>query len=328
MSATAGFPVRPEAVRRPRDVELARWLSDALDAIEYAVGDASTVWGAERAKNGHPGLFPLRYVEIGNENSGEVYDKRYRLFYDSIKNRYPELVLIANCRVGGAPMDMVDDHYYTSPQTMPQIFNKYESYSPAETIVYVGEYACNTDVGYGNLVSAVSEACFMVGMERSADTVRIASYAPLLCNVNDRKWPVNLLNFDKDRVFGLPSYYIQKLFSENNPAHVVYTQSERTYGPSDLFVSAGITDNELIIKAACFGIANITARLEISGATLSGKGTVIRLGGESETSTNSLLCPEEITPSATELCFGDNLPAQTFPACSFTLIKLKLRQQI
>ena len=43
-------------------------VQDALDAIEYANGDASTTWGARRIANGHPEPYHLKFVEIGNEN--------------------------------------------------------------------------------------------------------------------------------------------------------------------------------------------------------------------------------------------------------------------
>jgi Alpha-L-arabinofuranosidase len=297
------------------------WLSDALDAIEYAVGDTATKWGGERAKNGHPEPFPLRYVEIGNENWGDAYAIRYRKFYDAIKSRYPSLMLIADCRVPDAAMDMVDDHYYTPPQTMPQISDKYEHAMPGETPVYVGEYACNTDVGYGNLISAISEACFMVGMERAADTVRIASYAPLFCNVNDRKWPVNLINFDRSRVFGLPSYYVQRLFAENNPDCVVAVDG----GNRELFVTAGIKGDELIIKAAHFGPTASKVKFSVGTIALTGEGTDTLIGGEDGTATNSLLYPEDISPAVGKAeLLGDSITL-SFPAYSFRLIKLKIK---
>jgi len=45
--------------------------------------------------------------------------------------------------------------------------------------------------------------------------VVMASYAPLFANVNYKRWNPDLINFDSSRVYGLPSYHVQKLFSEN-----------------------------------------------------------------------------------------------------------------
>lgn len=304
--------------------ELDVWLQDALDAVEYALGDTSTKWGAERAKNGHPEPFPLKYLEIGNENWGDEYFKRYRKFYETIKARWPQLILIADCRVPDAPMDMVDDHYYTAPPAMPLMYDKYE-HGPKDVPIYIGEYACNTDVGYGNLISAISEATFMVGMERAADTVRIASYAPLFCHVNDRKWPVNLINFDRSGVFGLPSYYVQKMFSENLPERVVYASCENAVVDGNgLYVTAGIKGDSLIVKVACYSNKDLIAALDIAGVSTEDTVHVTLLSGDSPEATNSLLYPEEISPE--EYCIkSSEASALTFPAYSLTILNFKLK---
>lgn len=305
--------------------EVRRWLADALDAIEYMIGGTDTVWGAKRAENGHPAPFQLRYVEIGNENWGPEYAGRYRLFYDAIHERYPQLELIADCRVEDAPLDIVDDHYYTPPQVMPQIWDKYERSGGSGEKIYVGEYACNQEVGYGNLLSAVSEACFMIGMERGADVVRIASYAPLFCNENDRKWPVNLINFNKDQVYALPSYYVQQLFSKLNPQEVFQTGTENVIGDSRLYASAGRLGKELIVKVACFGVEAVTAELSVRGAALGGEATVLLLSGDDPAATNSALCPFEITPSELTIPVdGGSGLTYTFPACSLTVLRIPL----
>lgn len=301
------------------------WVEDALDAIEYALGDTSTKWGAERAKNGHPEPFPLKYVEIGNENWGEEYFKRYRKFYEAIKAKWPQVILIADCRVPDAPMDMVDDHYYTAPPAMPLMYNKYEN-APKDLPVYVGEYACNADVGYGNLISAISEACFMVGMERAADVVRMASYAPLFCHVNDRKWPVNLINFDRDHVFGLPSYFVQKMFAESLPERVVYADCENAVQNGDgLYVTAGIKGDSLILKVACYSAKDLTATLEIDGVKTECTADVALLSGDSPEATNSLLYPEEVSPAYYTIDCGCGSEL-TFPAYSLTILTFKIKK--
>jgi alpha-L-arabinofuranosidase len=103
--------------------DLAPFVQDALDEIEYVSGGTDTRWGAERAKNGHPAPFKLRYVEIGNEDwfdkSGS-YDARFTQFYDAIKAKYPQLKLISTIGndqpktnfVHSRNPDMTDEHYY------------------------------------------------------------------------------------------------------------------------------------------------------------------------------------------------------------------------
>jgi alpha-L-arabinofuranosidase len=194
------------------------FVQDALDAIEYANGDPSTTWGAVRAKNGHPAPFNLKYMEIGNENGGRPYYERYALMYDAIKAKYPQMHLIAD-EWRGIPRDhaveIVDEHYYSSPEFFIKNADKYDSYDRAGHKVYVGEYAVTQGCGQGNLRAAVGEAAFMTGLERNSDVVLMASYAPLFANVNYKKWNPDLIDFDSSRVYGVPSYYVQQMFSQN-----------------------------------------------------------------------------------------------------------------
>jgi alpha-L-arabinofuranosidase len=200
---------------------MAEYVQDALDAIEYANGPASSTWGAVRAKNGHRAPFHLACMEIGNENGGPAYQERYALFYDAIKAKYPQMRLVADEWRGtptSRPLEIVDEHYYSGPEFFINNATKYDSYDRAGRKVYVGEYACTQGCGQGNLRAAVGEAAFMTGLERNSDVVLMASYAPLFANINYKKWNPDLINFDGTRVYGLPSYYVQQMFSVNRGA--------------------------------------------------------------------------------------------------------------
>ena len=201
--------------------EMGPWVQDALDLIEYANGDTNTTWGAQRAANGHPAPYNLKYLEIGNENGGSYYDARYTLFYDAIKAQYPNIHLISP--VWGSPSsptsrpaEIRDEHYYSSAATFISYATKYDSYSRSGPKVFVGEYAVTSGYGtYGNLAAALGEAAFMTGMERNSDVVELASYAPLFANVNGIQWHPDLIYYDSSRCFGTPSYYVQQLFGQN-----------------------------------------------------------------------------------------------------------------
>lgn len=200
------------------------WIEDALFAIEYAVGDIDTPAGALRAHNGHPKPFPLRFVEVGNENWGPNYEERYARFYDAIKARFPQIQIIANSPVRSRPMDILDEHYYSSPLWFISQANRYDRYDRNGPKIFVGEYAVTQGAGKGNLRAAIAEAAFMTGMERNSDVVVMAAYAPLFVNVNDRTWNPDLIGFDISRVYGTPSYYVQKLFSVYRGTHVLPTK--------------------------------------------------------------------------------------------------------
>jgi alpha-L-arabinofuranosidase len=213
--------------------QMGPWVQDALDLVQYCNGDTNTVWGAQRAANGHPAPFNLKYLEIGNENGGSYYDPRYTLFYDAMKSNYPNVKLISP--VWGSPssptsrpVEIRDEHYYSSPATFIGYATKYDSYSRSGPKVFVGEYAVTSGYGtYGNLSAALGEAAFMTGMERNSDIVQMASYAPLFANVNGIQWHPDLVYYDSSRgMFGTPSYYVQQMFGQNRgdtvlPATVV-----------------------------------------------------------------------------------------------------------
>ena len=222
--------------------KIAYYLDDCMDTIEYALGDVTTEWGAKRAAQGHPQAFPLKYVEIGNENWGDEYDKRFDIFYKAIKAKYPELILISNHGLGGtgkiAKTDMIDPHWYVNPEFFFQNTTIFDSHPRGKYDAYVGEYACNANVGGGNMRAALSEAAFISGMERNGDLVKMASYAPLLENRNDRSWAVNLIWLDTDQVLGRSSYYVQQMAAENRPTYNV--KSNLTMGtPQPLEYEAG-----------------------------------------------------------------------------------------
>jgi alpha-L-arabinofuranosidase len=220
--------------------QLAPYVQDALDALEYCNGSTSTPYGAIRAKNGHPAPFNLKLMEIGNENGGRVYYTHWAAFHRAIKAKDPNVTLIANEWAGGHPQnvppEIVDEHYYDSPEFFMSHANQYDSRDRRVPKVYIGEYAVTRGCGQGNLRAAIGEAAFMTGIERNSDLVLMASYAPLFANVNYKRWNPDLICYDSSRQYGLPSYYVQKLFSQNRGDVVLPV---RVNSPSSRFATTG-----------------------------------------------------------------------------------------
>ena len=231
------------------------WLKECLDALEYANGDVTTKYGALRAKNGHPAPFNIEYLEIGNENynfytdsnrdQSYQYPERYKLFYDAIKAKYPNIHLIGNVESWGTdkpswrnsyPVDLLDEHYYRDPAWFANNFHKYDTYprilpngKPAPKI-YVGEYAVTNGFGnLGNQNAALGEAVYMMGMENNSDIVPLNSYAPIFVNENDARWRPDMIRFSSNRVMGTPSYYVQMLMAQNVGKQVVKVEQVNPY---------------------------------------------------------------------------------------------------
>ena len=198
-----------------------QWVQDALDAVEFANGPTNSLWGARRAQMGHPAPFNLKYLEIGNENGGPDYLARWPLYVNALRAKYPYLQFISNSDLRGGPYpkspapNFVDEHYYESPEAFMNRAGQYDNYNRQGPKIFIGEYAVTSKCGQGNLRAAIGEAAFMTGMERNSDIVRMASYAPLLVNLNHRAWNPDLINFDSAKWYGLPGYYVQQLFSRN-----------------------------------------------------------------------------------------------------------------
>ncbi len=197
--------------------QMGPFVQDALDAIEYANGDITTKWGAERAKNGHPAPFNLKYMEIGNENSGRDYNERYILIHKAIKEKYPEMHLIANVETQGFRNEIVDPHMYSSPGRFFNGYATYDEYNRSNPQIYFGEYAVTEGAGRGNLIAAVAESAFMTGLERNSDIVIMSSYAPLFIRTGWQAWNPNAIVFDQSRSYGTPSYWAQVIYGNNRP---------------------------------------------------------------------------------------------------------------
>ena len=207
--------------------EQADMLEDILSALEYALGSADSKWGALRAKMGHEAPFRLDYLEIGNENWGPEYERRFDLVKQAVLERYPNLTIITNDRGRTRKLeaDIADDHYYNMPEFFAEGITRYDSYDRQDADVFVGEFSVNQTYE-GQLRAAVAEAMFMVGFERNQDKVKLASYAPLFQHVRYGSWFPNLIIYDNCRSFAIPTYYAWRLFGGSRGSKVVESTEE------------------------------------------------------------------------------------------------------
>ena len=223
----------------PENGDVGPLVQDALDEIEYVSGAANTKWGALRALHGHPAPFPLRFVEIGNEDffdKKEVYDQRFARFYDAIKAKHPDIQLIATRGdVVGRTPDIVDDHYYRTGRAMAADADHYSDSDRAASKIFVGEWASTEGNPTPNLQAALGDAAWLTGLQRNSDHVLMEAYAPLLVNINPQaaQWPTNLIGYDSLTSYGSPAYYVQTMFGQNTgdvslPVTVVSAASART----------------------------------------------------------------------------------------------------
>ncbi|WP_329261394.1 alpha-L-arabinofuranosidase C-terminal domain-containing protein [Streptomyces pseudovenezuelae] len=247
---------------------LKRHIQDTLDLIEFANGPASSTWGRKRAQMGHPKPFHLTHIEVGNEeNLPEEFFARFKEFRAAIQAKYPDIQVISNSGPDDsgttfdtawqlnkdAKVDMVDEHYYNSPQWFLQNNDRYDSYDRSGPKVFLGEYASQ-----GNTFkNGLTEAAFMTGLERNADVVKLASYAPLFANEDYVQWRPDLIWFNNHASWNSANYEVQKLFMNNVGDRVV--PSTATGTPSLLAPITGAVGLSTWATTAAYDDVKVTA---------------------------------------------------------------------
>src|SRR5262249_50341626 len=204
---------------------------DALDLVEFANGPATSPWGAKRAAMGHPAPFNMKMMAVGNEQWGEDYFPRYKLFYDALKAKYPEIKLITTAGPAvddmwwtmawnkfnkkAATAEIVDEHYYRVPRWFYEQADRYSVNDRSGPKIFAGEYAAHPLGLRNNMYGALAEASFLTGIVKNSDVVALSSYAPLFAKLGDSRWVPDMFYFTNTTVYGTPSYYVQSLFSNN-----------------------------------------------------------------------------------------------------------------
>jgi alpha-N-arabinofuranosidase len=363
LAVYAGYSLRHERVNTGADLE--PYVQDALDEIEYVIGDTSTKWGAQRAKDGHPTPFPLHYVEVGNEDQFDrpngTYDGRFTQFFNAIKAKHPNLQVIATTPVRSVTPDLIDEHYYESQQQMEAQSHLYDDRPRSGPKIFVGEWATRVGSPTPNMAGALGDAAWMCCMERNSDIVLLESYAPLFVNVSDltsnprgarsMQWPSDLIGYDALTSYGSPSYYAQKMFSTHHGDNVLATDSQDipTYAwqqpagrgqngaqsqrpaprqvPSLFFDVTRDSQSGLIYLKVVNRLGTPQPfHVQISGVgSIAAQGSAIVLKADKPDDTNSIQEPVKIVP-VTESVGGLGTDfTREFPPYSITILELKAK---
>jgi alpha-N-arabinofuranosidase len=325
LAVYAGYSLRGEHVT---GAELRLYIQDALDEIEYVTGGTDTRWGAERAKDGHPEPFPLHYIEIGNEDffdrSGS-YEQRFPAFAEAIRKKYPQYKLIATTPVKSGDPDLLDDHYYRSPEEFYGMVHKYDTADRNGPKIFVGEWATRTGSPTPDFDAALGDAAWMTGMERNSDLILMASYAPMFVNVNPggMQWATDLMGYDASRAYGSPSYWAQVLFAEHLGDHTVKTTAESL---SDrVFWSATVTGNKMLHLK----LVNATDQMQRFSMEIVGAAPGTAAGRElhagSKWETNTIDHPDQVVPQPVKVTVPSGAWSYELPANAIQVLEVPLR---
>ena len=327
LAVYAGYALKHDYIKPGPDLD--KVVQAAVDEVEYATGDVSTKWGAERAKDGHPAPFPLHYIEIGNEDwfdkSGS-YDGRFAQIALALRKKYPQYKLIATGKIEktqpGAEPDVIDDHYYLSPAEM---FDKVHFYDDAPRDgmkVFVGEWATRSGSPTPDFGDALGDAAWMTSLERNSDLIVMASYAPMLVNVNPgaMQWATDLIGYDALKSYGSPSWYAQCLFGahlgDSVPKSSVKGAGDR------FFYSATVSSSDHVLHLKLVNASNHPQALTLDlGGAKAGEAKMYMLHAGSFEATNSIADPVAIktVESTVSVAGGHTVPAFTIEVLDIPL---------
>ena len=320
--------------------ELRDYIDDALDLIEFANGDVSTEWGALRAAMGHPEPFGLKFIAIGNEQWGETYVEHLEPFVKAIREAYPEIRIVGSsgpnsegeqfdylwpemARLGA---DLVDEHFYRPEKWFLAQGARYDNYDRKGPKVFAGEYACHgAGKKWNHFEAALLEAAFMTGLERNADIVHMATYAPLFAHVEGWQWRPDLIWFDNLRSMRSCSYYVQQLYTTYKGTNVLELKAEDgrnvtgADGQNGLFASSVLDagNGRIYVKIANVSDSVQPVKIDFDGLrrkeVMKGVG-IVTYHSDDPDADNTLDEPEKIVPKTAALDFeGRSLSTEIGP---------------
>ncbi|MCR4994498.1 MAG: carbohydrate binding domain-containing protein [Bacteroidales bacterium] len=272
---------------------LQEFIDDCIDLIDFANGDPATnKWAKLRADMGHPAPFNLKFLAIGNEQWEQPYFDRLAIIAPEVRKVHPEIKLIGTSgpnaeddkfRHGWEAMrklkaDLVDEHYYRNVQWYKDWMNRYNDYDRKGPKVFAGEWACH-DSGkkYNHAGASIYEAAFMTNIERNADIVHMATYAPLFAHVDGWQWRPDLIWYDNLHTARTASYYVQQMYMLNPGTNVLPTTlsldggkpvaNPVAKGQDGVFASAVIDKqkNEIIVKVINTATEDSPIHINIEG---------------------------------------------------------------
>ena len=332
------------------DPALDVFIQDALDLIEFANGPATSTWGARRVAMGHPKPFNLKLLGVGNEQWGPQYLERYEPFAKAVKAKYPQMQIVSSAgpspegelfdkaskRLGELKAEYVDEHYYALPQWFREHADRYDKYARTGPKIFAGEYAAQS-IAIGSPDNkntwdcAISEAAFMTGLERNADVVGMASYAPLFANVDAWQWTPDMIWFDNLNSYGSPSYYVQKLYALNKGTKVLplTMPAGAKNGADNLFASAVAdeTAGEVVVKLVNYSSSPRPVSINLAGARGLGKtGRAQTMASDDLQTQNSLKEPKKLSPQETTFAVKSSTITYTLAPNSFTVLRVPARK--
>jgi alpha-L-arabinofuranosidase len=217
---------------------------------------------------GHPTPFNMKYIGIGNEQWDAVYPEHLEPFVKAIRAAHPEIKIVGSSgpnsegeqfdylwqEMRRLKADLVDEHFYRPYEWFLAQGARYDNYDRKGPKVFAGEYACHANgKKWNHFYASLLEAAFMTGIERNADMVEMATYAPLFAHVEGWQWRPDLIWYDNLRSFRTVSWHVQQLYGKyrgSNCLSLTMNGANVTgaEGQDGLFASAVLDGEKVYVK--------------------------------------------------------------------------------
>lgn len=345
------FQNKDMSAHQPVD-QLDSYVQDALDLIEFANGDTSTTWGKVRAEMGHPAPFNMKFLGVGNEQWGPEYPERLEVFVKALRKAHPEIKLVGSSgpdsegeqfdylwpemnRLGA---DLVDEHYYRPEPFFLNGATRYDNYSRKGARVFAGEFACHaTGKQWNRYHSALCEAAFMTGLERNADLVHMATYAPLFAHVEGWQWRPDMIWFDNVKTVRTCSYYVQQMYSRFKGTNVLsLTMNGKPVtgaeGQNELYATSCLNreTGEIYVKIVNMSQQDQTVPVtlkekKVKGGVADRKVHCVRFTCNDPEAENTVENPDKVKPTEHDFTMSGSTLEARVPAKSFVVYTIPVK---
>jgi alpha-N-arabinofuranosidase len=340
-------------------INTSRGVEDALNWIEYCMGDETTEYGRMRAANGHPEPYQLKTLELDNETwrmqiSG--YLDVIKEFCPAIRAKYPNLKLSVVGSYGyetpsgqakqvnwdqsmigqaGKLFDYISPHYYNGiyvPADYVEDPYKYEEFlkGRGEIIkksenpnikVYVSEWNLTENRQGNNWRMGLYAGGILNAFERQGDVVTMSCPALFMRRQGvTNQWDNALINFDQKTWFPAANYVVMKLWRDSFAPNLLAVD-----GPDHPlnFVATRSADKQTVfLKAVNPTSTAVEATIRFDGDLKLKTATMQLVAPGDDTVKNTIEQPNNIKVVAGTVTVESGTVKFTMPPLSAGVVKL------
>lgn len=313
-------------------------LEQIMEEIEYCNENADTHYGSIRAQMGHPKPFNVKYWQIGNEQAGEEYEKTLLNYAKAIRERYPDLTLLASFPSDNILLNLSGEVDYICPHPYAPCTKEREN-DMRNLINKIRQNAKNKDLKIGvtewnhtaaswewgrawllTLYNALNAGRVFNMYHRLGDMIKIANRSNMTNSCCCGIIQTNL----SGGIYFTPCYYVQKAYANLSGDRALITYPAEN-DPLDISATKRDRDGETALFVVNYLGQAQTRRIDTSDLIISGKLIHIwTLSGNALEVVNSFEEKDNVTPKESIIKFKKSVFEYVFPAYSITILRFNV----